>query len=106
MHLYCIADPDTVRGFRLAGVPGWSAATPQEAAAALTEATARADCALVVVTEDLAEALRPRLERLRGQGERPLMVAIPGPGGPAPGGTGLHQLVRKAVGASLEPEPW
>lgn len=105
MHLYCIADEDTVRGFRLAGVPGRAAATPGAAAAALAEAFARPDCALLVVTEDLAAGLLPLLERLRGDADHPLLVEIPGPGGPGPGRASLRQLVQRVVGANLEKEP-
>ena len=38
MKFYCIADEDTVRGFRLAGVPGQVVTTPQQAAEALSAA--------------------------------------------------------------------
>ena len=103
--MYCIADQDTVRGFRLAGVPGRAAATPGEAAAALAAAVALPECALLVVTEDLAEGLLSLLEDLRGKRDRPLLVAIPGPGGARAGPASLRQRIQRVVGADLEREP-
>ena len=38
MKFYCIADEDTARGFRLAGIEGESVANPAEAEAALERA--------------------------------------------------------------------
>ncbi|MBE3071090.1 MAG: ATP synthase subunit F, partial [Planctomycetes bacterium] len=43
MKFFCIADEDTVRGFRLAGIEGRAVETPREAADALARAAAQAD---------------------------------------------------------------
>ena len=52
MNFYCIADENTVRGFRLAGVSGQVVNTAPEAAAALETAAARRDCAVIILTEN------------------------------------------------------
>lgn len=105
MPFYCIADEDTVRGFRLAGVPGRAVSKPEEAPEALAWAMEHPDCDLLILTEDVAAGLGPRLEALRVERSRPLVVEIPGPGGPRAGRESLRRLVQRAVGTSLEKEP-
>lgn len=104
MPCYCIADADTVRGFRLAGVPSQAVSTPSESIKALAWAVAKPDCEILILTEDVAASLGPQLEAFRLEHERPLLVEIPGPGGPRTGSEGLRRLVRSAVGTSLEKE--
>ncbi len=107
MRPFCIADEDTVRGLRLAGVRGEAVSTAQEAAAALARARQRPDCALLVVTEQVSTLLGPALADLRAGCDRPAVVQIPGPAGPsgAAGPGGLGRLLRSVVGAALEAEP-
>ena len=102
MKFYCIADEDTVRGLRLAGVDGKAVTTEVEAQAALDEASARPDTGIVILTQQVAAGLRPLLDSPRFERDRPLIVEIPGPSGPLPGLRSLHQLVQTAVGISLD----
>lgn len=104
MTFYCIADEDTVRGFRLAGVPGRAVATPQEAAAALAHAAARLEVSIVILTDIVAADIRQDVDRIRLELDRPLIVEIPGPEGPMPGRKTLRQLVQEAVGIRLGQE--
>ena len=103
MKLHCIADEDTVRGFRLAGVPGEVAASASEAAVAV-EAAARADCGVLIITETIANTIRPLVDEIRFEREHPLIVEIPGPEGASLGRKSLRQLVQEAVGIRIEPE--
>jgi vacuolar-type H+-ATPase subunit F/Vma7 len=107
VQAFCIADEDTVRGFRLAGVPGQAVSTLQETSEAVTLAYERPDCALLIVTEQVVASLGPQLATLRGERNRPLVVEIPGPGGPASGAgrESLRRLVQSVVGTNLEEEP-
>ena len=104
MKIFCIADEDTVRGFRLAGVSGQAVASAQEAALAIESATAQPDCAIVLLTETIADGIRPQVERIRLEMQQPLIVEIPGPDGPLPGRKSLRQLAQEAVGIHIEPE--
>ena len=106
MQAFCIADEDTVRGFRLAGVPGQAASTAGEAAEALAQARQRAGCGLLIVTGEVCASLGPELAALRAAGDGPLVVEIPGPGGarPATSPEGLARLVRSIAGTALEDE--
>ena len=102
MNFYCIADENTVRGFRLAGVSGQVVTTAPEAATALAAAAARRDCAIIILTEKVAEGIRAQVERMRFESPQPLIVEIPGPAGPLPGRKSLRQLAQEAVGIHFE----
>jgi V/A-type H+-transporting ATPase subunit F len=101
VKFYCIADEDTVRGFRLAGVAGCAVATAEEAAAALDKAVVEQDCGIVVITETVAAGIRRQVETVRLQRDRPLVVEIPGPEGPLHERKSLRQFVQEAVGIRL-----
>lgn len=98
MNFYCIADEDTVRGFRLAGVAGQTVTSPQEAAAAVASAVSRSDCGVIVLTHQVAAGIRQEVEAIRLERNQPLIMEIPGPEGPLPGRKSLRQFVQEAVG--------
>lgn len=102
MNFFCIADEDTVRGFRLAGISGQAVASASEAAQAMDSAAAQPDCAIIVVTEKIADSIRSQVERIRLERRQPLIVEISGPGGPLPGRKSLLQLAQEAVGVHFE----
>ena len=104
MKFHCIADEDTVRGFRLAGVSGEVAAGPAEAAAAVRKAIAQPDCGVIILTGKTADAIRSSLDQIRFERDRPLIIEIPGPEGPGSGRKSLRQWVQESVGIRLEPE--
>jgi len=102
VNFYCIADEDTVRGFRLAGVAGQAVASAPEAALAVETAMAQRDYAVIILTEKVADGIRPQVERIRFELQQPLIVEIPGPDGPLPGRKSLRQLAQEAVGIHIE----
>lgn len=102
MKFYCIADEDTVRGFRLAGVSGQAVASAPEAALAMETVAAQPDCAVIILTETVADSIRPQVERIRFESPQPVIVEIPGPDGPLPGRKSLRQLAQEAVGIHIE----
>lgn len=101
MKFYCIADEDTVSGFRLAGVEAYAVATAEEAQAAINETAARPDCGVLILTEKTAALVRPQVDAIRLEKDRPLIVEIPGPEGPLSGRKSLRELVQEAVGVSV-----
>jgi len=101
VKFFCIADEDTARGFRLAGIGTQVAETAEEARAALEEITGLPDCGVIIVTEKVADLIRPQVEMVRMERERPLIVEIPGPEGPLPGRKSLREFVEEAVGVSI-----
>ncbi len=104
MKFYCIADEDTVRGFRLAGVEGRVADTPDGARAAVEEAAARLDVGILILTDRVAAGIRPLVDEMRSGRKEPLVVEIPGPQGPMPGRKTLRQFVQEAIGIRIGQE--
>ncbi|MBU6398980.1 MAG: hypothetical protein KGS61_01555 [Verrucomicrobia bacterium] len=98
MKIVCIADAETVRGFRLAGVAGQVVATPAEAVAAIEAAARQPTCGLIVLTETVAAGIREVVEAIRLERDRPLIVEVPGPEGPRRERKRLRQLAQEAVG--------
>jgi vacuolar-type H+-ATPase subunit F/Vma7 len=101
VKFYCIADEDTVRGFRLAGVGALVAATAEEARTAINDVAARPDCGVIIITEKVAAWIRPQVEMIRLERDRLLIVEIPGPEGPLSGRKSLREFVQEAVGVSV-----
>jgi V/A-type H+/Na+-transporting ATPase subunit F len=101
---FCIADEDTVRGFRLAGVDGEVVESPARAADALTRAAARPDLGIIILTPAVAAAIRDEVDRLRGQPELPLVVEIPWPETPHVRRKSLREFMQEAVGIRIGTE--
>ena len=101
MKFFCVADEDTVRGFRLAGVDGEAVASAQEAERAIRLAAERPDLGILIVTDAVAADARSFVDEVRLTRSRPLIVEIPGPQGPMPGRKTLRQLVQEAIGIRL-----
>lgn len=104
MKFFCVADEDTVRGFRLAGVEGEAVATAAEADGAIRRAAQRPDLGILILTDAVAADVRELVDDVRMNRDRPLIVEIPGPQGPMPGRKTLRQLVQEAVGIRLGQE--
>ncbi len=104
MKFCCIADEDTVRGFRLAGIPGQAVTTAPQAATAVHQAIQRRDCGIIILTDTVASGIRSQVDAIRLERDQPLIVEIPGPDGPLPGRKSLRQLVQEAVGMRLGAE--
>ena len=104
MKFFCVADEDTVRGFRLAGVDGQAVATAGEADRAIRRAAGRPDLGILILTDAVAADVRELVDDVRMNRDRPLIVEVPGPQGPMPGRKTLRQLVQEAVGIRLGQE--
>jgi len=101
MQYYVIGDEDTVLGFRFAGVPGEVVQTPDQARAALERFKHPGDVVILIVTETVADMAREEVNALRFDFELPLLVEVPGPGGPSPQRKDLLALIREAVGIKV-----
>ncbi|MBF0330485.1 MAG: V-type ATP synthase subunit F [Candidatus Omnitrophica bacterium] len=97
MIYFCMGDDDTVLGFQLAGVKGRPAHSPDEARRILLEAVADKDIGIVIMTEKVAEMIRAEVDRLSAGGF-PLVLEIPGQGGPLPQRKNIVDTLRQAVG--------
>ena len=101
MKLMVIGHPETVLGFSLAGVPGKVATTATEANQALDSALANHDLGIILVTEDVSAMIGARMDDLKMHSTIPLVVEIPGPGGPAEGKQTLNEMVKRAIGIKI-----
>jgi V/A-type H+-transporting ATPase subunit F len=104
VKFFCIADEDTVRGFRLAGVDGEAVTGSRDAADALARAAARPDLGIVIMTHAVAGDIRDQVDEIRTERSQPLIVEIPGPEGPMPGRKTLREFVQEAVGIRIGQE--
>jgi V/A-type H+-transporting ATPase subunit F len=101
MKVLVIGHPEAVLGFSLAGVGGRVAATAEEVNQALDEAQASKDVGIVLVTQDVAELIPARMERLKLRSTIPLVVEIPSSGGVPEGQSSLGEIVLRAIGIRL-----
>jgi V/A-type H+/Na+-transporting ATPase subunit F len=101
MKVQVIGHPEAVLGFSLAGVGGRVARTAEEVNQALDEAQASKDVGIVLVTQDVAELIPARMERLKLRSTVPLVVEIPAQGGVPEGQESLGDIVLRAIGIRL-----
>lgn len=96
-----IGNQDAVWGFALAGVRGQVATTAEELNQALDAALADQGLGIVLVTEDVAKLARQRVDLLMVRSTSPLVVEIPGPGGPSPDRPALSEVIRQTIGVRI-----
>jgi V/A-type H+-transporting ATPase subunit F len=101
MKVLVIGHPEAVLGFSLAGVGGRVATSAEEVNRALDEAQASKDVGIVLVTQDVAELIPARMERLKLRSTVPLVVEIPSRGGAPEGEASLGEIVLRAIGIRL-----
>jgi len=101
MKVVVIGGPDMVTGFSLLGVSRAEVAGDGEEAQAIFEEVCRDPEVGVVICEDtLAPSILP-LSRATIQGIYPLIVAVPGSGGPGVSRDLVRERVRRAVGIDI-----
>ena len=101
MKYAVIGDDDAVLGFSMVGVDGRVARSADEAQAALKAALEDGEVAVVVITERIAELIRPEVDRLLFSSRFPLVVEIPDRTGPVEGRPGIREMVNEAIGVRL-----
>lgn len=101
MQYYVIGDEDTVLGFRFAGVPGEIVRTADEARAALEKFKRPGDVVVLIIADAVADLVRDEVNALRFDFELPLVVEVPGHGGPSSERKDLLALIREAVGIKV-----
>lgn len=95
-----LGDRESVLGFLALGLEVRPAETAQEGREALRELAAQT-CAVIFVTETLAQELAPEIARYKDV-PRPAILPIPGKAGPMGlGGDAVHRAVQRAVGSDI-----
>ena len=101
MKLMVIGHPDAVRGFALVGVQGEIVTTAETLKAALDKALDDKSIGIILVTEDAAALARQRIDYLTAHSTIPLVVEIPGPGGPQADRPSLSEVIRRTTGVRI-----
>lgn len=101
MIYYVIGDEDAVLGFGMVGVKGRTARTPAEAESAFRAALENSDVGIVIITERIAELIRPLVDDYLFTEEFPLIVEIPDRTGHVEGRRELREMVNRAIGIAL-----
>lgn len=105
VRMAVIADPETAQGFRLAGLEGYGASSPEEAQSLLETLVERGGCALVAVDEALLPDPERAVERLMRGRDLPVLLPIAGlkeafQGHDVEGY--MRELVRKTIGFDIK----
>ena len=101
MKYYIIGDEDAVLGFGMVGVKGRVASSPAEAESAFRAALEDKETGIVIITERVAELIRPVIDRFLFTENLPLVVEIPDRVGPVSGRPNIREMVNTAIGIKL-----
>jgi vacuolar-type H+-ATPase subunit F/Vma7 len=96
-----IGHEDAVWGFALTGVRGQVVKSKEELDRALDAILEEGTVDIVLVTEDVADWSRQRVETLKVRSTQPLVVEIPGPEGPDPDQPTLSEIIRRTIGVKI-----
>ena len=98
MTYFVIGDEDTVLGFGLVGVNGQVASSEDDARDLFTRAIKDGETAVVIITERIADMIRPLVDQYVFTEEFPLILEIHDREGPVPGKPSLREIANNAIG--------
>ena len=101
MKYTIIGDEDAVLGFGMVGVKGSIAESPAEAEEAFRSILEDREVGIVIITERVAELIRPQVDRFIFTNTFPLIVEIPDRKGRITGKPGIREMVNEAIGIKL-----
>ena len=101
MNYAIIGDEDAVLGFEMVGVSGRTARDPEEARRAFQPVLEDSETGIIIITERVADMIRPLVDRFLFTESFPLIVEIPDRKGREPGRPGIRELVNAAIGIRL-----
>jgi V/A-type H+-transporting ATPase subunit F len=101
MRYFIIGDEDAVLGFGLVGVAGAVVQSQTQAQEAFSAALEQSDIGIVIITERVADLIRPQVDRFIFTRNFPLIVEIPDRLGPLEGKPGIREMVNQAIGIKL-----
>ena len=100
MRFYCIADPGSSMGFRLAGVETAEVDDERGARQAFREFLGRRDAGVIIVTGAASGLLEGEIDAHRRRQDLPLVLEVPSSDG-AGRVPAVEEFVRKALGVSI-----
>ena len=101
MKYFIIGDEDAVLGFGIVGVQGRTVKNFKEAETAFNHALENEDIGIIIITEKIAQLIRPTVDRYLFTERFPLIIEIPDRTGPVSGRMGIREMVNTAIGIRL-----
>jgi V/A-type H+-transporting ATPase subunit F len=101
MKILVIGHPEAVLGYSLVGVEGKAVSSPEETDLALEAALNDRSLGIILVTGDVAEMIRPKMDHLQLHSTVPLVVEIPAPERVQPPQPSLNEIVFRAIGVKI-----
>jgi V/A-type H+-transporting ATPase subunit F len=101
MKYAIIGDEDTIIGFGILGVPGKIAANAEQAQRAFEAVLEDKDTGIIIITERIADMIRPIVNKYLFTIGFPLVVEIPDRNGIKPDRPGIKEMVNAAIGIKL-----
>jgi V/A-type H+-transporting ATPase subunit F len=101
MRYFIIGDEDAILGFGLVGVEGKAVQNAEHAQEAFSTALEQSDIGIIIITERVADLIRPQVDRFIFTRNFPLIVEIPDRLGPLEGKPGIREMVNQAIGIKL-----
>lgn len=100
MKIVVIGNPDCVLGFSLAGISGHIVHNPDDLFLALKETLSDKEIGLLLVSSDVALWAKDRIDLLKVNSIKPLVVEVPGESKQS-SYPSLLEFVQRSVGISL-----
>ncbi|MHC4167737.1 MAG: V-type ATP synthase subunit F [Planctomycetota bacterium] len=101
MKYSIIGDEDTVLGFGMVGVSGKVAVDADQAIHAFRLTLEDKETCIVIITERVADMIRPIVDKYLFTESFPLIVEIPDRSGTKAGRPGIREMVNAAIGLKL-----
>ena len=101
MKYAIVGDEDAVMGFGIVGVSGRVATDAAEARHAFESLREDRDVGVILITERLAEMIRPLVDPHLMSASFPLIVEVPDRKGPLQSGKGIRDMVNTTIGIKL-----
>jgi V/A-type H+-transporting ATPase subunit F len=101
MRYSIIGDEDTVLGFGIVGVPGTVVTNSGQAQRAFQALLEDKETGIIIITERIADMIRPIVDKYLFTVNFPLVVEIPDRLGTKPGRRGIKEMVNTAIGIKI-----
>jgi len=101
MQYYIIGDEDAVLGFDMVGVQGKAVGSASEAEEVFKKVLEDRNTGIILITERIAELIRPLVDRFIFSEAFPLIVEIPDRRGRIEGKASIREMVNQAIGIKL-----
>jgi len=101
MKYHIIGDEDAVLGFGMVGVSGNTVTNRDEANAAFNAVLKDNEIGIIIITERIADLIRPLVDKYIFTQKFPLIVEIPDRIGKLTGKSSIREMVNEAIGIKL-----